>query len=496
MKSLLALFLSSCALSAGAADVPAWRHAHEAALLRDFTQLLSFPNIAANKADMRRNADFISEMLRARGITPRLLETPDAPPVVYAEWIVPHAKRTILLYAHYDGQPVNPAAWTDPPFAPVLRRGPKGPVVAPDSADAVLPDNRLYARGAGDDKGGVMAILSALQAIRELKLTPSDSLKIVFEGEEEAGSPHLEAILRSHRDLLKSDLWVVCDGPIHPSGRNLIVYGVRGDMNVDLTVFGPIRGLHSGHYGNWTPNPGLELARLLASMKDETGHVVVKGWYDDILPMGAREKAAMDATLAFDDDTRRALGFAKTEMTLGLAESATVGSLNINGMASGDVGAMAANVIPDHAAAVLDIRLVAGETPARQFAKLQEHLRSQGFLVLDRAPTAAERESSPKIAMITLRPGAYGAARTPMDHPLAAALSRAARAASPNGLVELPTDGGSLPLSVVVDALGAPAIILPIANGDDNQHAADENLRLGNLWAGIDLLAATLLHDQ
>ena len=474
-----------------------FRAAHERAILDEFTQLLQIPNVASDRANIRRNAEAIVAMMQRRNLAPQLLEsqaTPGLPPLVYGEWKVPGAKRTLVLYAHYDGQPVNPAEWTTTPWTPTLRAGEGGAVVAADSPRATDPDTRIYARGAGDDKAGVIVILSAIDALRALRRTPTDNLKIVFEGEEEAGSPHLGQLLTEHRSVLDAQLWLICDGPVHPSGRKEITYGARGDMNVDLIVYGPNRSLHSGHYGNWAPNPALRLARLLTSMKDDRGHVAIAGWYDGIAPLGDLEHRALAATEDYDATLRRNLGLAAAESDRSLGESITLPSLNINGMRSANVGDQASNVIPPTAAAVLDIRLVVGNDPQQQFEKLRAHVRAQGYYVIDRDPTPEERLSHPLIATIKQRPGVYAAARMPMDDPFARSIADAIRSTSTQPIVEAPTAGGSLPLSVIKEALGTPAMVVGIANYDDNQHAANENLRLGNLWDGIDMYAAILMH--
>ena len=481
-------------------QIRAFRAAHERAILDQLTQLLAIPNLASDRPDIRRNAEAIALMLRRRGLTPQLLEPaelPDAPPLVYALWKVPGAKRTLVLYAHYDGQPVNPTEWVTPPWTPTLRTAPLdagGRVVAIDSPQATGPQMRLYARSAGDDKAGVMVILSALDALRALRRQPTDNLIIAFEGEEEAGSPHLGRILREHRALFDAQLWVICDGPVHPSGRVLITYGARGDMNADLTVYGPNRALHSGHYGNWAPNPALRLARLLASMKNAKGHVTIPGWYDGIEPLGKRERQALTEAAQYDGAIRREFGLAVPESDWSLPEAVMVPSLNINGMRSANVGTESANVIPTTATAVLDMRLVVGNDPQKQFENLRRYVRSQGYYVIDRAPTPQERLAHPLIATLTLRPGIYAAARMSMSDPFAVAIAAAVRTATSQPPLEVPSSGGSLPLSVIKEALGSPSMVVSISNFDDNQHAANENLRLGNLWDGIDIYAAMLLH--
>jgi len=460
-------------------DIRAYTTAHQQAILDQFTELLKIPNIASDKDGIRRNADAIATMMQRLNLNPRLLTpsaTPDAPPVIYGEWKVPKAKRTLVVCAHYDGQPINPAEWNTAPFTPTLR------------------DGRIYARSASDDKAGVVVILTAIDALRSLHKHPTDNLKVVFEGEEEAGSPHLGVILKENRALFDAQLWVVCDGPVHQSGKRQVIYGARGDMNVSLTVYGPNRPLHSGHYGNWAPNPALRLARLLASMKDDQGKVTVSGWYDDVVPLGPTEKQAIAAAADYDATLKQQLGLGATETDLPLNEAIALPSLNINGMRSGNVGDQATNMIAETAAAVLDLRLVVGNDPQRQFDKLLAHVRAQGYYVVDRVPTPEERLTHPLIATLYPRPGSYAAARTPMDDPFARAIAAAVRSTSTQPIVELPTSGGSLPLSVISEALGTKSVVVGIANYDNNQHSANENLRLSNLWDGIDIYAAILTH--
>jgi acetylornithine deacetylase/succinyl-diaminopimelate desuccinylase-like protein len=482
-------------------DIRAFRTSHEKQIFAQYVDLLKIPNVASDHDNIRRNAEAIAALMRRLNLSPRLLEPaafPDAPPAIYGEWRVPKAKRTLVLYAHYDGQPVNPAEWTTGPFTPTLRTGPitaGGSIISMEPMpDRLDPDARVYARGSSDDKAGVVAILSAIDALRSLHRQPTDNLKVIFEGEEEAGSPHLRDILQENRALFEAQLWVVCDGPVHQSGKKQVIYGARGDMNVSLTVYGPNRPLHSGHYGNWAPNPALGLARLLASMKDETGKVIVPGWYDDVVTLGVTERKAIAASADYDDTLRRQLGLAATESDRPLNESIALPSLNINGMRSGNVGDQATNMIAETATAVLDLRLVVGNDPQRQYQKLLAHVRSKGYYVIDREPTAEERLAHPLIAEMFAKPGSYAAARTPMDDPFANAIATAVRAASDQPLVELPTSGGSLPLSIIGEALGTRSIVVGIANYDNNQHSANENLRLGNLWEGIDLYGSLLTH--
>jgi acetylornithine deacetylase/succinyl-diaminopimelate desuccinylase-like protein len=477
-----------------------YRRANEHRILREFVGLLSLPNVASDREAIRRNAARLVEMMDARGLRPRLLEaeTPGVPPAVFGEWRAPGATRTVVLYAHYDGQPTDPRKWTGTlPWEPRLRSAPleKGGIVLPMPADGepVDPEWRLYARSASDDKAGVMAILTAFDALRAKSIPPTVNLKFFFEGEEEAGSPHLVEILSRHRALLASDAWVVCDGPVHQSGRKQVVFGVRGDTNVELTVYGPARPLHSGHYGNWAPNPAMTLARLLASMKDEAGRVTIKGWYDDVVPLGEEERRALAEAPAYDEELKRELGLNRPEGAgRSLLELINQPSLNVNGLTSAETGALSRNVIPTTAVAALDLRLVLGTDHRRQVERLVAHVRGRGFFVTDREPTVAERLAHPLVARVRVSPGGYNAERTPMDLPVSRAVVEAVRSSSADAVVLMPTLGGSLPLSLIRETLGAPTITVPAANYDNNQHAENENIRLQNLWDGIETYAALM----
>lgn len=483
------------------ASVSDYRQANEHRLLTEFVQLLSIPNVASDTPNIRKNTDYLVAEMQKRGLKPRLLEAADAkvPPVVYGEWMTPGVTKTIIFYAHYDGQPTDPKQWTgSEPWVPLLRsesfeKGGKD-LPWPAATTKIDPEWRVYARSASDDKAGVFAILSAFDALKANGIKPTVNIKFFFEGEEEAGSSNLKEILTKNKDLLKADAFIVCDGPVHQSGRKQVVFGVRGDVNVDLTVYGAKRPLHSGHYGNWSPNPALVLAKLLASMKDDRGNVTVKGWADDVESLGPDELRALKDAPQNDEEIKKQLGLAYTEGSgKSLLELINQPSLNINGFKSGDVGELARNVIPTTATAVLDLRLVKGNDLIRQIEKLKKHIESQGFYVIDRDPTDAERSKYPFIAKFTSRPGGYNAQRTKMDLPISLAVINAVQAASAEPIIRMPTLGGSLPLSIISDALRQPTITVPIANHDNNQHAENENIRIQNLWDGIEIFASMMM---
>lgn len=478
-----------------------FRTQSEHGLLSDFVRFLAMPNVASDTPSIRKNANYLVAEMQKRGLKPRLLEAADdkVPPVVYGEWSTPGATKTVIFYAHYDGQPANAADWTgSKPWEPVLRTASleKGGKIIPfpKAGEKIDPEWRIYARSASDDKAGVFAILTAFDALIAKGIKPTVNIKFFFEGEEEAGSANLREILAKNKELLKADAFIVCDGPVHQSGRKQVVFGVRGDVNVDLTVYGAVRPLHSGHYGNWSPNPAMTLARLLASMKDADGNVTIKGWNDDVEPLGPVELAAIREAPRYDEEIKKELGLARTEGSgKSLLELINLPSLNINGFKSGDVGEQARNVIPTTATTVLDLRLVKGNDHIRQVAKLRRHIESQGFYVIDRDPTPEERLKHPLIAKLIHIPGSYNAQRTKMDLPISLSVIKAVETASAEPVVRMPSLGGSLPLSIITETLdGVPTISVPIANHDNNQHAENENIRLQNLWDGIEIFASLM----
>src|SRR5437870_7689252 len=475
-----------------------YRMENENRIVRELSEFLAIPNIASDTSNIQKNAAHIVEMLEARGIEKHLLPIAGRGPVVFGKLISPEAKRTVIFYAHYDGQPVDPAAWTDgKPFEPALRNaaieaGGKRipfPAYTVKQGATYNDDWRIYARSASDDKSPIVALLAALDALRAKKIPLAVNLKVIFEGEEEAGSSSLRRTLELHKNLLGADLLITADGPVHQSGRPLVFFGNRGDVGIDVTVYGAVRALHSGHYGNWAPNPATELSQLLASMKDADGRVLIAGYYDDVAPLGEAEKKALAEMPDNDADLQRELGIAKPEGGgKKLVELIMQPSLNIRGLRSAYVGEQAQNVVPDRAEASLDARLVRGEDSQQKFDQIALFIRKQGFYVIDREPTMEERCTYPRIAKV-VNEGGYRASRTPMDLPVSKALVQVVQEATGNTTVVAPTLGGSVPMYIFED-LGLPWIGVPIVNYDNHQHSSDENLRLGQFWRGIEIYGA------
>lgn len=477
-----------------------YRMENEDRIVRELLEFLAIPNVASDTPNIQKNAAHLTEMLEARGIETHLLPVAGRGPVVFGKLISAEAKRTVIFYAHYDGQPVDPAAWTDgAPFEPVLRSaaieagGKRIPFPANGgrTRGAYNDDWRIYARSASDDKSPIVALLAALDGLRAKGIPLAVNLKVILEGEEEAGSTNLQKTLELHKNLLGADLLITADGPVHPSGRPLVFFGNRGDIGIDITVYGPVRALHSGHYGNWAPNPAMELSRLLASMKDEDGRVLIDGFYDDVRPMSEAEKKALAAMPDNDAELERELGIAKPEGAgKKLAELIMEPSLNVRGLRSAYVGAQAQNVVPDKAEASLDARLVRGEDPQKKFEQIAGFIRRQGYYVIDHEPTMEERRAHARIAKVIYE-GGYRASRTSMDLPVSQALVKVIQEATGGSAVIAPTLGGSVPMYIFED-LGLPWIGVPIVNYDNHQHSSDENLRLGQFWRGMEIYGAIL----
>ncbi len=498
--SRLLLVAGLAAASTAVADVApavaaAERHvaAQEAAIVDELRGLLVLPNVASSDADIRANADLLVSMLERRGVDAHILETPGAPVAVFGERTTPGATRTLLFYAHFDGQPVGPeAAWITPPFEPTLRAGraEDGAAVIPwpDARHPLPDDSRIYARSSSDDKGPIVALLAALDALDAAKIPLSANLKFFLEGEEEAGSPNLARTLETHRNLLGSDLWLFGDGPIDPRGLPRIALGARGVMGFRLTVYGPATSLHSGHYGNVAPNPGARLAALIASMRAEDGRLLVDG-----LAAPPPSPAAVElAKTAFDTPGMlTAAGIGAAESGLDYGASILRPSLNVTQLLYGGAGAQR-NAIDAEATAGFDLRFVPGMTVAAARAAIEAHVRAQGYVLLGAPPTAEDRLRHAKLARFDWGGDGYPAAMSSPEEPGVARVMAVMKEATDDAVRIAPLMGGSLPIAPIGTVLGTPFVIVPIVNADNNQHAPNENLRMKEFRRGIALYAALL----
>lgn len=492
---LLTLCFSTVANAEEVADkVSQWRQSHEQQIVDEFAELLKIPNVASDSRNIRRNANHISQLFRDVGMSVELLELDGSNPVILAERRVPNASKTIMIYIHYDGQPVNPDNWSSDPWVPVMRTdmvekgGKQVPMTAPFD-----PEWRIFGRSAGDDKAPVIALRSALQALAAYGIEPTVNLKVFLEGEEENGSPNLRRMLETHKDKLAADLWLFCDGPAHQSRRWQLVYGVRGTYGFNLTVYGPNRPLHSGHYGNWAPNPIMLLTGLISSMREANGHILIDGYYQQVKPLSSEELAAINASPLMDERLVDDLGIGRPETGDRIEMAITRPAMNLRGIRGGDVGAKARNAIQPSATTSIGLRLVPAQTPEYLREVIEKHIEGQGFYIIRDDLTAEQRRQHERLARIDWSSsGGYPAYRAPFDNPIGMEISAMLDKLSDRTLIQTPTMGGSLPLYVVEDVLHTPILILPVANHDNNQHGADENLRLQNMWDAIEIYATIL----
>jgi len=501
-----ALMLVLCAPFANAGEqsgeeirdaVMLYRAQNEVEIVCELAALVTLPNTATNLDDMERNAERLTEMLDSRRFDVRLLRAEGGPPVVYGQRLNDQAELTVVFYAHYDGQAVVPELWSSDPFEVVVRTGrieagaedvPFNELKAP-----INPEWRLYGRSTSDDKVSIVALLTALDALDAAGIEPSVNIKLLLDGEEERGSPHIAEILRSNVDLLTADLWVFCDGPMHQTRLPQVVYGVRGVTSVHITAYGPAVGLHSGHYGNWAPDPGMALARLITSMRDVDGNLLVDGIDELVRPLGETASAAIDNAPPVDEKLKHDLALGWTEgQPKPLAERITRPAINLLGFSVGQVGDKAKNAISPQAKAVVGFRLVPDVTPETVRAATERHIRARGFHIVHEEPDEGVRQEHARVVWLEWKMG-YPALTTDMDMPISKAIARIVDEAVDGPIVLTPSLGGSLPLNIFSEILDAPPIVVvPIANHDNNQHAPNENLRIKNLWLGIEIYAALM----
>jgi len=487
--------LAGPALGATPADTArSYVNTHRKAITQEFLKLAATPSLHGDVPNLKRNADLLMTMMQQRGLDPQMWNTSGGVPVIFGQKLAPGAKRTILFYAHYDGQPVDRKRWAQPdPFTPVIRTdlieaGGKTVDALPDA----IPDNwRIYARAAADDKMSIETLLAAMDAIHS---RPKENIKIILDGEEEGSGPGLEEVIKQYPDKLKSDLTVILDGPAHPLGKATIYYGARGGTGLTVTVFTAKQGMHSGNYGNWMPDANVRLAQLISSMVDSTGKVIIPRYYGDVLPFSPDAIAMMKAVPDQTAEIRKAYGVGGTDgAASSLQEAINLPTFSVHMMSGGEVG----GVIPASATAEIAMRLVKDNNARTMVGRVEDFIRAQGYFIVDKDPDLATLAAHDKIAKITARAGndAGGAWRTDPNDPQAMFATQAIQSAwGKDNVVRIRTNGGSVPATPFINAFHVPVVGIPLANFDDNQHSDNENLRLGNLFDGAVTLAGVMMH--
>ena len=490
-----------CGTTQGVADdlwnqVDGYRIAHERQIVGQLDELTRIRSIAADPAGLAAAAARLQTLLQERGFKARQLSAgPGTPPLVFGEFSSAGAGRTVVFYAHYDGQPVTPSQWSSDPFVPVMRSGPlnsgEHDIDWKSARPPYDPEWRFFGRAVSDDKASIVAFLTAFDALKASGRKPSVNIKVVWDGEEEAGSPHLAEILRRNQMLCAADLWLIGDGPVHQSRRQMLYFGARGSLGLEATVYGPARALHDGHYGNWVPNPAAMAATLIAQMRDDEGRILIDGFADDVRALTPAEQAAISQLPPVEATLKREFGIGRSEGNQGLTASLMRPALNIRGIRSGQVGEAAANAIPTDAVISIDFRLVPDQTPQTVRRKFERFLKSKGWTIVAHEPDPATRLAQPRIVRLEWGSG-YPAFRSDMSSAVAKAVIATAGKAAQRPVAVMPMMGASVPIYLFADIFKVPVIGLPIVNHDNSQHAANENQRLQNLWDGIESYAAMM----
>ncbi len=466
---------------------------------QQLAELLSIPNDAHFPGDIEKNVKWCESAFGARGFTTKRLET-ERLPLLLAEKPAKKAKKTVLIYLQIDGQPVDPSAWLqDDPFVPVLKEQNSSgdwEIIDWDNISSNYnPEFRIFARSTSDSKGAVSAFLAALDASEVNKIRPNYNMKIIMDFEEELGSPPLPKAVETYKEDLAADMLIIFDGPRHVSNKPTLTFGARGISTITLTVHGPRKPQHSGHYGNYAPNPAWRLAHLLASMKNEDGLVTIPGYYDGI-ELTDEARAILSQVPDDEAEIMKSVGIAATDKVgSNYQESIQYPSLNVRGMASAWIGDEVRTIVPSTATAEIDVRLVLESDPDRLLGLIKSHIRDQGYHIIDdRDPTEEERMTHDKIITWSSRIS-YLAYRTPFDSEVGIWLDKALTRAFGSSPIKIRNSGGSIPISPFVNTLGIPAVTVPIVNRDNNQHSPNENLRLGNYVDGVRTYLAILSEE-
>ena len=462
--------------------------------LPEFFEMLSVANDAVYPEQVENNIHWATKALDKRGFSTEILKT-TATPLLLGEMDFSKAKKTVLLYFHMDGQAVDTSKWfQENPYKAVLKKisGVNWEEIeTPTDADLMIPDYRIFARSVSDDKGPLMMFLKAIDILKANNIEPEFNIKVILDFEEEQGSPNLPSAVELYKDKLIADILLIFDGPLHITNKPTLAYGARGIATMSIEVFGPIAPQHSGHYGNYAPNPALRLSQLLSSMMYEDGRVAINGWYDGIT-ISNDEKIILARVPDDEEAIKKRLGIASTDnIGSNYQESLQYPSLSILGLKSGWVGKETRTIIPATAIAELNIRLVRESDGRRMIDLVKQHIVKQGYHLVDNEPTEIEREQFSKIAKFDASL-AYAAFRTNMDSEAGRWLRKSIKSAFGEEPIEIRTMGGSVPISPFVQVLGIPAVGVPTVNLDNNQHSPNENLRYGNYINGIKTITSIL----
>ncbi|WP_159950632.1 M20/M25/M40 family metallo-hydrolase [Polaribacter septentrionalilitoris] len=464
-------------------------------VLQNHKEFVSIPNLPQDVQNMYKNIAWVKKHYKKVGFSFKTLEATTLP-VLFAEKEVNPNYKTVLFYFHLDGQAVDPAKWNQKdPFIPELKEQSKNGnwnSISWDNLQNEINDNwRIFARAAADDKAPITMFLSALELLQTNNQNPKFNIKIIFDLEEEYGSNAFLSTLDKYKNAYASDYMIIMDGPAHNSNQPTLTFGCRGIATCSITTYGAKLPQHSGHYGNYTPNPVFTLSRLLASMKSEDGKVLIEDYYNGIFISDEVQQILKSVP---DDTEFINKGLVITEaQKVGntYQEALQYPSLNIRQIGTSWKGKGLKTVIPEYAKADIDVRLVSETDGKAQLEKIKKHIKKQGFLVLDRKPTDEERLAHKKIVTFIANSG-VNAFRTPLNSPFGEKLRTSLTTTFGKPPVSIRTMGGTVPIIPAINKLKIPAIIVPMVNMDNNQHSPNENIRIGNIRQGIKICLSIL----
>jgi acetylornithine deacetylase/succinyl-diaminopimelate desuccinylase-like protein len=469
------------------AQTPEELKSHVRHSIDELRQFVALPNDALNPADIDRNLIWLRDKFSQRGFNTSILET-DNLPLFFAALPMDDTKPTVLLYMHLDGQSVDASKWNqDNPYEIVLKSKDGDQWKREDFAELdtdINYDWRLFGRSTSDDKGPIVMFLNAIDLLKKEGTALSFNVKVILDSEEERSSKPLPKAVRTYKELLKADFLVISDGPVHPSGKPTVVYGCRGITSLSLTTFGPIKPQHSGHYGNYAPNPGFQLAQVLATMKDAEGRVLIPGYYDGI-SLDDATQVILKSVPENDAEISEKLQF-KTPEKVGTyyQEALQYPSLNIRGLGSGWIGDEARTIVPATATAELDLRLVPETDGTRLKNLVKKHIEKDGFYITEKEPTKEERMAHDKLMMV-MEGSVTDAFRTDLNNPYGDFIVKTLQETFEDDVVQIRTMGGTVPIAPFINELKIPAFLVPMVNPDNNQHSPNENLRIGQIAYGI-----------
>lgn len=465
----------------------------------EFVEFLSYPNDSSFSEDIYNLIEWTKNKFKSLDFLMTELETSSIP-LLLAEKKIHDDLKTILIYLHLDGQPVDITRWNqEDAFKPVFKKNEKGIFIEDDwnkiasynYSELDDKDIRIFARSSSDAKGPVMMLIQALKFMKLKNIDQEFNIKLIMDFEEEIGSPSLPSAVEIHKEKLVSDALLIFDGPQHASGLPTLNFGNRGISSITLKTYGPIVPQHSGHFGNYAPNPVFRMSNILSSMKDENGIVKIKGYYDGI-NITDEVKEYLDAVPDNEDEMKDKMEF-KTPESVGNSyqEAIQYPSLNVRGIRSGWVGSEVRTIVPSECIAEIDVRLVIETDGYKLHDLIKKHIESLGYIVTDKEPSKEMRLKYDKIVRFNSRVS-YPAFRTDINSDLGIWLKDVMVKTFGKEPVLKRTSGGSVPISPFVNTLNIPAVGVPTVNKDNNQHSPNENIKITNYIKGIETFIGIL----